>query len=314
MKDEGLCEWYLGMHVIQTDSNITLHHQNYIEKTLRRFHLEEVKSKSTPLVPNLTLERKKEPQEDDEFTNNVQQKIGSLVYLAGQTRPDISYSAHYTARYMSNPSLEHLKACDHILSYLRGTTNMGIRYQQGDGSMNLVGFVDADYAGCADTRRSTTGWIFMLANGPISWSSQRQRTVALSTTDAEYVAAAEAAKEAIWIKGFINNLRLKSLKVDSVPLYEDNNGALKLTRNPEFHNRTKYIDIRHHFIREKVNSGDLDTRRVATEYNIADILTKSLAKNRITQLVTMMGLTETQQQKDQGEYKTSKSQEKGRKP
>lgn len=171
MKDEGLCEWYLGMHVIQTDEDITLHYRNYVEKTLRRFNLNNTKCKSTPLTPGLTLEKREDPQDDDEFTSSVQQKIGSLVYLAGQTRPDISYSAHYTARYMSNPSVEHMRACDHILSYLRGTAGRGLRYQKGDGSMNLVGFVDSDYAGCADTRRSTSGWIFMLANGPISWSS-----------------------------------------------------------------------------------------------------------------------------------------------
>ncbi|KAF4990463.1 hypothetical protein FGRMN_8456 [Fusarium graminum] len=300
MKDEGLCEWYLGMHVVQSSESIILHHQNHIEKTLRRFNLENAKHKSTPLTPGLTLVKKEDKQEDEDFTNTVQQKIGSLVYLAGQTRPDISFPANYIARFMSNPSIDHMEACDHILSYLRHTADKGLRYQRGDGSTNLVGFVDSDYAGCADTRRSTTGWVFMLAKAPISWSSQRQRTVALSTTDAEYVAAAEAAKEAVWIKGLINDLQLENLKVDSVPLYVDNEGARKLSRNPEFHNRTKYIDIRHHFIREKVESGDIDTRRVDTRYNTADMLTKSLGKGRLEDLLKMMGMITMTEAMDQG--------------
>lgn len=138
--------------------------------------------------------------------------------------------------------------------------------------------MDSDFAGCEDSRRSTTGWVFTLAGGPVSWSSQRQKTVATSTMDAEYVAGAEAAKEAVWIRNFINDLRIPGVHIGTVPLYIDNNSALKLTRNPEFHSRSKHIDVKHHFIREKVDDGVINTLRVETADNLADIFTKGLPK------------------------------------
>lgn len=206
MKDEGLCEWYLGMHVLQDNGGITIHQEKYVNQMLRRFELDNIKSKSTPLTAGLSLTKNSATESDEDLITDYQQKVGSLVYLAGQSRPDICFAANYCARYMSNPSRDHHEALNEIFAYLKRTAQTGFRYLKGDGSLNLVGFADSDFGGCLDSRRSTTGWIFLLGNAPISWSSQRQKTVALLTMDAEYVAASEAAKEAIWIRGFINDL------------------------------------------------------------------------------------------------------------
>ncbi|KAL7767857.1 hypothetical protein ACKLNR_002158 [Fusarium oxysporum f. sp. zingiberi] len=305
MKDEGLCDYYLGMQVVQDDDGVSIHHKTYVDQMLQKFDMTRVKTRKVPMNPGTNLTLKEAPEDDPAFVNEYQQKVGSIVYLAGKSRPDISFAANYTARFMSKPSRDHMDEVDGILAYLKHTLRRGYKYKRGTGKLNLSGFVDADFAGCIDTRRSTTGWVFMLAGAPISWASQRQRTVSLSTTDAEYVAASEAAKEAIWIRGFVNDLNLPDMSVGAVPLYIDNEGARKLTRNPEFHNRTKYIDIRYNFIRERViETEEIDTRRVDTKFNIADILTKPLARLRLEELSTMMGMIdipEEPQADDEGE-------------
>jgi hypothetical protein len=139
-------------------------------------------------------------------------------------------------------------------AYVNATPNIGITYTKQQ--PKLQGYVDADWAGCEDTRHSTTGYIFTLAGGPISWSSQKQKVVALSTCEAEYMALSEAVKEALWIKSFINNLNI-GIHFDTVPIHVDNESAIKLAKNPEFHNRSKHIDIKYHFLREHVDTGTI---------------------------------------------------------
>ena len=188
------------------------------------------------------------------------------------------------ARYASNPDQTHMKAINRIFMFLKDDPGKGILYS-GKHGLQLRGFVDSDFAGCEDSRKSTTGWVFTLAGGPVSWSSQRQKTVATSTMDAEYIAGAEAAKEAVWIRNFINDLRIPGVYIGTVPLYIDNNSALKLTRNPEFYSRSKHIDVKYYFIREKVDDGVIDTLRVETADNLADIFTKGLLKPTHTSFV-----------------------------
>lgn len=147
---------------------------------------------------------------------------------------------------------ELMDAVDRIFTYLKADTRKGITYSDKLG-LQLKGFVDSDFTGCEYSHKSTTGWVFTLAGGPIPWSSQRQKTIATSTIDAEYIACAEAAKIAVWIRNFINDLRIPGAHIETVPLYIHNNSALKLTRNPEFHSRSKHIDVKHHIIRKKVD-------------------------------------------------------------
>lgn len=182
-----------------------------------------------------------------------------------------------------------MDAVDRIFTYLKNDPGRGIVYS-GKHGLQLTVFVDSDFARCEHSRRSTTGWVFTLAGGLVSWSSQRQKTVATSTMDAEYTASAEATKEAVWIRNFINDLRIRGVHIDSVPLCIDNNSALKLTRNPEFHSRSKHIDVKHHFVREKVEEGVINTQRVDMTDNLADVFTKALARPVHEDLVNRLNL------------------------
>jgi len=289
--DEGECSWYLGMHVEQKPGDIRIHQKQYIDQTLAKYGFENITPAHTPMTGKLT--KQDNYIADPTFRQEYQSKVGSLNFAANQTRPDISFATGYVARYASNPNQSHMDAVNRIFAYLSNDRSQGIQYS-GKHGFDLKGFVDSDFAGCEDSRRSTTGWMFTLAGGPISWASQRQKTVATSTLDAEYIAGAEAAKEAVWIRNFINDLRIPGLYVKSVPLYIDCNSALRLTHNPEFHSKSKHIDVKHHFIREKVDEGTISTERVNTKDNLADILTKALPRDTHRGLFTRMGLSGTQ--------------------
>lgn len=289
MTDEGECSWYLGMHVEQQPGEIRIHQKQYIDQIVTKYGFSQAAPVKTPLDKDIKLAKQDNYTAHPKFRTEYQSKVGSLNFASNQTRPDIAFATGYVARYASNPNQTHMDAVDRIFAYLKSDTGKGITYS-GKRGLQLMGFVDSDFAGCEDSRRSTTGWVFTLAGGPVSWSSQRQKTVATSTMDAEYIAGAEAAKEAVWIRNFINDLRIPGVHIDTVPLYIDNNSALKLTRNPEFHSRSKHIDVKHHFIREKVDEGVVNTQRVNTKDNLADVFTKALPRPTHEDLVNCLNL------------------------
>lgn len=296
MTDDGECSYYLGMHVNQGPGFTHIHQQKYAEQKLAAYGLENIAPVKTPGDPSVKLSRETESTADPDFKAKYQSMVGSLMYLATVSRPDLCFSTNLVARYNPNPNQSHMDATTRVYAYLNGTLDKGLWYSEAFGT-DLVGYVDSDHAGCEDTRRSTTGWVFMLGGSPVSWCSQRQKTVALSTCDAEYIAASEACKEALWLKGFINDLRIPEYIISTVPLYIDNDPALKLAKNPEFHSKTKHIDIRYHFIREKVESKDIIPIRVDTDNNLADILTKPLARPKHQFFSDKMGL----KQRDHGD-------------
>lgn len=289
ISDEGECSWYLGMHIEQKPGEIHLHQKQYIDQMVNKYGFKDAAPAKTPLDTKIKLAKQGDYVANTKFRKEYQSKVGSLNFSSNQTRPDIAFATGYVARYASNPNRAHMDAVDRIFAYLKSDARKGIVYSDKHG-LQLRGFVDSDFAGCEDSRKSTTGWVFTLAGGPISWSSQRQKTVATSTMDAEYIACAEAAKEAMWIRNFINDLRIPGVYIDTVPLYIDNNAALKLTRNPEFHSRAKHIDVKHNFIREKVEEGLIDTQRVNTKDNLADVFTKALPRSTHEDLVERLNL------------------------
>ena len=289
MTDEGECSWYLGMHVKQKKGEIYLHQQKYVEQMLAKYGFTDITPVKTPLDKDVKLVKQDGHVADPSFRREYQSKVGSLNFKSNQTGPDIAFATGYVARYASNPDQVHMDAVDRIFAYLSSDPSKGLHYSGREG-LQVRGFVDSDFAGCEDSRKSTTGWVFTLAGGPVSWSSRRQATVAQSTMDAEYIASAEAAKEAVWIRNFINDLRIPGCYIESVPLYIDSNAALKLTRNPEFHSKSKHIDVKHHFIREKVESKEINTQRVDTKDNLADILTKALPRPTHEDLTKRLGM------------------------
>lgn len=213
--------------------------------------------------------------------------MGSLMYLVAGSRPDIAFAVGLVSRYLENPLEIHWNAIKRIFRYLNGTSSYGILYKSNVTNL-LVGYSDSDHAGDVETRRSTTGFFFKIGSGPISWCSKRQQTVALSTTEAEYVAASESVRELIWLRNLMTDV---APTIQNVPLLMvDNQSAIKLIRNPQFHKRSKHIDIKHHFIREKYSQNFFCLKYVDTENQIADIFTKALPKDKFIKFRSMMGV------------------------
>lgn len=272
--DEDEDSTYLGMQIQRTANHTRLHQNAYAKKILQRFELHNAAPVQVPSNPSIRP-TKATTKVNEKIRTIYLQKFGSLNYLPTMTRPDLAYAISMCGRYNANPTQDHMDAIDRVYAYVKATSNVGITYT--GQPQEVQGYVDADWVGCLDTRRSTTGWVFTLAGGPISWSSKRQGTVSMSTTEAEYIAATEAVKEALWIKRFINDLQTK-YQISSVPIYIDNNSAYKLTQNPEGHHRTKHIDARHHFIRDAVQSGDITMKWISGKENPADMFTKPLPR------------------------------------
>ena len=175
------------------------------------------------------------------------------------TRPDITFSVGQVSQYAQNPGKEYWKAAKRILAYLLRTPNFGLLF--GKGSNVLTGYCDSDYAGDLETRRSTSGTVFLLLGGPISWSSKRQTCVALSTTEAEFIAAAEATKEAIWLQRFLSELGAPEWPT---PLHCDNQSAIALIKNPVLHQRTKHMDVRYFFVRDAQEEKQINNTYINT--------------------------------------------------
>ena len=174
-------------------------------------------------------------------------KQSDHVFLAPVSRPDIAYAVNAVSKYLSDHNATHWRAVKRIFAYLKDTSNYGIEYANGGSKAEPISFSDADYAGDIETRRSATGYVICLANGAATWSSQRQRLVTLSTTEAEYVAASIAARKVVWIRKLLSDIGCPCNK--ETTLYVYNQSAIELVRNPVFHKRTKHIDVHFHFIR-----------------------------------------------------------------
>ena len=192
--------------------------------------------------------------------------VGSLLWLSNGTRPDVAFAVNQVARYMENPGVKHWNAVLRILMYLKGTQHFNIVFDVSLQSRDTSDFfsypkpdanifVDADHAGNKDDRRSVTGYVFMLAGAPISWQSRSQTTVALSSMEAEYMAACAATQESLWLAMLLDQMGIKLTK--PIILREDNQACIDFSKNPGDHKRTKHIDCRYHFVREQVISGDI---------------------------------------------------------
>lgn len=288
MTDANGCEFYLGMHIEKTDTSLHIHQSKFVQELLERYGLEDIPISSAPMDKSTTLRAETEVIADPSFKTHYQSLVGSLIYLVQISRPDIAYTVSVLGRFMSNPNQSHLDAAIQVYGYLKGTPTLGPCYRVQDEAA-VQAYVDADWGGCVDTGRSTTGWVFMLAGSPISWASQRQKTPALSSCEAEYMASTEATKEAIWIEGLMAELGFSDL-AKSITLFVDNDSAVKLMKNAEFHARTKHINIRYHFIREAVKNNKISPTRVNSKDNVADVLTKPLTRIEHQRIVSLMGL------------------------
>ena len=202
--------------------------------------------------------------------------VGSLMYLMVCTRPDISHAIEVISRYITNPGKEHWAAVKWVLRYLSSTSKYCITF---DGRCDVVcGYVDADFAGDPDKRRSTSGYVFTFAGGAISWMSKLQNIVALSTIEEEYISASHACKEAIWLKGLLGEFGSVQ---KNVKVFCDSQSALYLAKNPTYHSKTKHIPVKYHFVRQVVDEGGVVLEKVQTQKNYADMFTKQVTLEKL---------------------------------
>ena len=282
MKDLGILSWFLGTEFKCSKSEIEMSQKQYIEKLLVKFGMTECKPKPTPAtVSSDTIAETGSPELRDPTLYRA--IVGSLIYVMTGTRPDLCYIVMKLSQDMSNPTEENLIAAKHVLRYLKGTIDQSLRFRKSEAPLKLIGFCDSDWGGDVRDRRSISGYGFMLTNeGPlVSWRSRKQPTVALSTCEAEYMALTEAVQEAKFLKQLC--IDLKIVQVDySVLLNGDNQGAINLAKNPMYHKRSKHIDVKYHFIRSEVRTGQVKLAYISTDQNIADIFTKPVSKVKLS--------------------------------
>lgn len=219
--------------------------------------------------------------EHSHMTNRIGRAPGKLIYLAMGTRPDISFAVSVLSRHLSAFGKQHWEALKHVLRYLKATTNFGITFKNRF-EIELIGYLDADWAGDISSRRSISASVFLVNETPVAWDCKLQSMVALSSTEAEYMAATQGTKTAIHLRVFLNEIGY--LQEEPTLLNEDNQPCIALTKNPVHHARTKHLDIQLHFVRQQVEKKVVTLAYCPTEVNIADLLTKPLPRVRFEQL------------------------------
>ena len=246
MKDLGKLHYCLGISIQHDEErgSLWMDQRQYIQLLLKRYGLSQAKTATTPADINVKLV-KNDGVSKPVNPLNYQSMVGSLLYAAITTRPDIAQAVGAVSKFNSCPTEAHLTAVKRIFRYLKGTIDLCIKYERSADNC-LVGFSDADWAGDLTDRHSTTGNLFMMSGAAIDWISKKQPVVALSTTEAEYVALSAATQEAVWLSRLLTDI--KAPPKAPILIKEDNQGTIAVARNPVSHNRTKHIDIKLHYV------------------------------------------------------------------
>ncbi|KAM1859213.1 hypothetical protein ACFX13_011547 [Malus domestica] len=271
LKDMGQLTYFLGLQIhYNADGSLFVNQSKYTKELVKKAGIEHCKPTSTPSKPHsqlLTTEGI--PLSDPTHYRSL---VGALQYLTF-TRPDIAHSVNVVCQYMTNPTELHLHLVKRIIRYLQGTATCGIRYTHSS-DFQIHAYSDSDWAANINTRRSITGYVVYLGSNPVSWQSKKQATVSRSSTEAEYKALAHCAADVFWIRSILKDV----YQVLTLPLtlHCDNLSALALCSNPVFHSKIKHLDTDYHFVREKVQKGDLDVQYISTNEQVADVFTKGL--------------------------------------
>lgn len=288
MHDLGKLNYALGIKIEQSKDCITLCQDAYVERLLEKFNMVDCKPTATPLP--LKAQKEEDNNEPFEDINLYQQLVGSLIYLSNITRPDLAYAVSHLARAMSNPTMNNWIHAKRVLRYLKGTPNLALKYSK-NSTDAIFGYSDSSYAEELD-RKSVGGYIFIQAGAAITWRSSRQPIVAQSSAEAEYIALADAAKEAVWLRKMQKDFNI-ALTQPTI-IYEDNQSAIKLSKNPIHSRRSKHIDVMYHATREYAKNGIIAIEYLPTENMVADALTKPLAHVLHDKFRAGMGLVQLQ--------------------
>ncbi|GKC62302.1 retrovirus-related pol polyprotein from transposon TNT 1-94 [Tanacetum coccineum] len=281
IKDHPLNE--RGLQILQSPRGIFLNQSKYALESLKKYEMESCDPVDTLMVEKSKLDEVIQGKAVD--PTHCRGMVGTLMYLTS-SRPDLVYVVCMCARYHAWPTKKHLHAVKRIFRYLRGTVKRGLWYLK-DSAIALIAFTDVDHAGCQDTRRSTSRSMQLLGDRLVSWSSKRQKSAAISSTETEYIDLSGCCAQVLWTRSQLTDY---SLGFNKIPMYCDNKNAIALCCNNVQHSRSKHVDIRYHFIKEQVENGVFELYFVRTKYQLADIFTKALYRERIEFLIDKLGM------------------------
>jgi len=284
MTDLGKMRHFLGIEVIHNESGIFICQRQYAREVLLRFNMIESNSVRNPMVPGTILSKDDAGAPVD--ATKFKQAVGSLMYLK-VTQPDLMFGVSLINRYMANPKESHLATTKRIFRYLKGTIEHGPFYQKGK-EIGLTAYSDRNYAGDLDDRRSTSKSVFMMGTIAVSWASKKQHVVSLSTTEAEYIAAASCACQCIWLRRILEHLELE--EKEATKILCDNNSTIQLSKNPVFHGRNKHIAIRFHFLRDLVSDQVVQLKYCNTNEQVVDVMTKAVKLDQFEKFRHMFGI------------------------
>lgn len=274
---------YLCITIKNNLDAITIDQSLYLLGVLRKFGMENCKCIESPMDANYKFNENCDI--DYSYEKQCRVLIGSLMYATVGSRPDLAASVYYISRFQSKPGLELWKALKRVFRYIRGTVEYQLVYKKDRSNAPVVGFADADWDRDSD-RKSTTGYVYKVYRNTVVWKSKKQATVALSTTEAEFVSLCEAAIEACWIRKIMLDL---DISVNSITIFEDNQSTIKAVKNPD-QKRLKHMDIKFNFVKQKVEEGVININYVSSKEQLADVLTKPLCKTKFKFLVSRLGL------------------------
>ncbi|XP_022019011.1 uncharacterized mitochondrial protein AtMg00810-like [Helianthus annuus] len=284
IKDLGGLKYFLGIKVARTSKGLVLSQRKYTLDILEDCGLQGCRPSSFPMEPSLKLDKEAtRPKVDG---GRYRRLVGRLLYLQA-TRPDITYAVNVLSQFVSDPRQSHLDVVHRVLRYLKATLGQGILLSR-ENNYKLVGYCDADWLGCPFSRRSRTGYLLLLGGAPISWKTKKQSVVSRSSAEAEYRSMASTTSEILWMRWLLQELDVPS--DGPTPLFCDNQAALHIANNPVFHERTKHVEMDCYFVRERVETKEIQPLNINSSMQIADLFTKSLGAPQLILLLGKLGV------------------------
>jgi hypothetical protein len=301
-RDLGPIGFYLGIrvHRDRAKRSLSLTMDSYIDRVVEEYHLTDAPIADTPLPVSALKLTERTDKADDNLIHQYQSLVAKLLYPTAIIRPDLSWHVNYMARFATNPTEEQLSLLKRMLRYYKGTSTLGIKYQRMDTKLDntaagdvsnagLVGYSDSAFSDNAQ-RKSSAGYIFMMAGGVISFKSYRQRLVTLSSTESEYIALTYAAKEACWLRRLLQQVGYTSNDLQPLQLYTDNQSALNMVRKDGHHERTKHIDNYYRYTKQEYQEGRINLEHIPGIDMPADGLTKPLDKLEHAKFIKLINM------------------------
>ena len=273
----GSADMFVGIQIERNRNTKTifLHQEAYAKRILNKFNMDDAIPRNIPADPNTKL---CEPSEKVELNVPYREAIGSLMFLVNVSRPDLAFIVNYLSRFVCNFDKSHWEAVKRVMKYLVDTCHYGIEYRANDGGLHINAYSDSNFASGSPKFKSTSGGVMCLASGPVIWIARKQSVVAMSTTEAEYIAASTMSREIIWVRMFLQEIGYPC--IEPTILRVDNRGAIQLAKYPSSSRSTKHIKIHYHFIRHQIEAKEIDVQYISTDYQLADLFTKCLPCER----------------------------------